>query len=186
MESYMARIEPTTIENAPESTKGTLEGIKAQLGKVPNLLGTLGKSPAALNSYVKQKEALSTGVLGDQVGESLALAIANFSQCGYCVSAHNVIGKMVGLSEEERELNRNGKSNDPKTQAAIDFARAVVGGRGFISDNDFAKAHEHLSESEVLEVIAITTFNLFTNYMNHAIETENDFPEVELVASAAV
>jgi len=182
----MARIEPTSLENAPESTKGTLEGINAQLGKVPNLLATLGKSPAALNSYVKQKEALSTGVLGDKVGESLALAIANFSRCGYCASAHNAIGKMVGLSDEERELNRNGKSGDPKTQAAIDLAREIVEGRGFISDDAFSTAREQLSEEEVLEVITTTTFNLFTNYMNHAIETENDFPEVELVASAAV
>lgn len=182
----MARIEPTSIENAPESTKGTLEAINSKLGRVPNLLATLGKSPAALNSYVMQKDALATGSLGDQVGESLALAIANFSKCGYCVSAHDAIGKMVGLSDEERELNRNGKSSDPKTQAAIDLARDIVSGRGFISDVTFENAREHLSESEVLEVITITTFNLFTNYMNHAIETENDFPEVELVASAAV
>jgi len=182
----MARIEPISIENAPASTQPTLEGIKSSIGRVPNLLATMGKSPAALNSYVKQKEALGTGTLGDQVGESLALAIANFSKCGYCASAHEAIGKMVGLSDDERELNRNGKSGDPKAQAAIDFARELIGGRGFVSDEVFETARGHLSEEEVLEVIATTTFNLFTNYMNHAIETENDFPEVELVASAAV
>lgn len=182
----MARIQPVSTENAPESTKATLEGIKSKLGMVPNLLGTLGKSPAALNSYVMGKEALASGSLGDKVGESLALAIANFSKCGYCVSAHDAIGKMVGLSEEERDLNRNGQSGDPKTQAAIDLARNVVQNRGFISDDVFESAKGHLSESEILEVIAITSFNLFTNYMNHALETKIDFPEVELVESAAV
>ena len=182
----MARIQPVSIENAPESTKGTLEGIKSKLGMVPNLLATLGKSPAALNSYVMGKEALASGSLGDKVGESLALAIANFSQCGYCVSAHEAIGKMVGLSDEERDLNRNGQSGDPKTQAAIDLARNVVQNRGFISDDAFESAKGHLSESEILEVIAITSFNLFTNYMNHALETKIDFPEVELVESVAV
>lgn len=182
----MARIEPTTIADAPASTKGTLEAINGKLGRVPNLLATLGKSPAAINSYVKQGEAIGTGTLGPKVAESLALAIANFSKCGYCASAHNAIGKMVGVSDEEREFNRNGKSSDPKTQAAINLARAIVGGRGFISDEVFTVSREHLNESEILEVITITTFNLFTNYMNHAIETENDFPEVELVASAAV
>jgi len=182
----MPRIEPASIENAPQSTKSTLEQLNAKLGMVPNLLGTLGKSPAAINSYIKQKEALASGTLGDQVGESLALAIANFSKCAYCVSAHNAIGKMVGLGDDERELNRNGKSDDPKTQSAIDLARAIVEGRGFISDDSFANAKGELNEEEILEVISITTFNLFTNYMNHAIETVNDFPEVELVASAAV
>ncbi|HCT45835.1 MAG: peroxidase [Phycisphaerae bacterium] len=182
----MPRIEPTSIEQAPESTKATLEHMKQQLGMVPNLLGTLGKSPAALNSYVKQKEALATGTLGDKFGESLALAIANFSKCGYCAAAHNAIGKMVGLSDEERELNRKGQSGDPKTQSAIDLAKAIVENRGFIGDEALEAAHTQLSEEEILEVVAITTFNLFTNYMNHVIETENDFPEVELVASAAV
>ena len=182
----MPRIEPTKIEHAPESTKATLEGVHKQLGMVPNLLGTLGKSPAAINSYVKQKEALATGSLGAQMGESLALAIATFSRCGYCSAAHNAIGKMVGLSDEERELNRNGRSGDPKTQAAIDLARAVIEHRGFVDDDAFEAAKGFLSESEILEVIAVTTFNLFTNYMNHALQTKIDFPEVELVESAAV
>ncbi len=182
----MARIEPTTIDNAPESTKETLAGIKSKLGMVPNLLATLGKSPAALHSYTKGKEALASGTLGDKVGESLALAIANFSQCGYCVSAHDAIGKNVGLSDEERELNRNGQSGDPKVQAAIDLARSVVANRGFISDEDFKAASGKLNEAEILEVIAITSFNLFTNYINHAIETKIDFPEVQLVESVAV
>lgn len=182
----MARIAPTTIEHAPESTKSTLEGIQGKLGMVPNLLATLGKSPAALNSYVKQKEALASGTLGDQFGESLAIAIANFSQCGYCASAHNAIGKMVGLSEAERELNRNGKSGDPKTQVAIDLARAIVENRGFVGDEALEQARAELNEEEILEVVTITVFNLFTNYMNHVIETENDFPKAELVASAAV
>lgn len=182
----MARIAPTTIENAPESTKATLQGIKGKLGMVPNLLATLGQSPAALNSYMKQKEALATGTLGDKFGESLAIAIANFSKCGYCASAHNAIGKMVGVSEEERELNRNGRSSDPKTQVAIDLARAIVENRGFVGDDALEAARTELSEPEILEVVTITVFNLFTNYMNHVIETENDFPAVELVASAAV
>ena len=182
----MARVEPITIDHAPQSTKGTLEALHAKLGMVPNLLATMGKSPAALNSYVQQKGAIETGSLGAKFGESLAIAIANFSKCGYCLAAHNAIGKMVGLSEEERELNRNGKSGDPKTQAAIDFARAIVEHRGHIAPEDFDAAREHMSESEVLEVITITTFNLFTNYMNHILETTIDFPEVELSESVAV
>lgn len=182
----MPRIEPTTIDNAPATTKATLEAIKGKLGMVPNLIATLGKSPAALNAYVKGKEALASGTLGDQIGESLALAIANFSQCGYCVSAHNAIGKMVGLSEEERELNRKGQSGNPKVQSAIDLARSVVQDRGFISDEAFESAKGQLNESEILEVIAITSFNLFTNYMNHALETKVDFPQVELHESVAV
>ena len=180
----MPRIEPTTIENAPQSTKSTLEQIKQNLGMVPNIVGTLAKSPAALNGYLKLKEAMGTGTLGEKFGESIAIAVAKKSQCDYCTAAHNAMGKKAGVEDDERELNRNGKSNDPKVQAGIDLALAIVEDRGFISDDAFESAKSKLNEEEILEVAAITVFNLYTNYMNHIIETKVDFPEVQTTASA--
>jgi uncharacterized peroxidase-related enzyme len=183
----MPRIAPTTIDQAPEGSRPVLESIHAGLGKVPNLLATLGQSPAAIHSYVNQKDALKQGSLGDQVGESLAIAIASFSKCGYCASAHQVIGKMVGVSDEERALNQKGQSSDPKVQAAINLAKSIVETRGWSNDDAFSAAKDAgLSDSEILEVLAITTFNLFTNYANHFLETENDFPVVELDEAMAV
>lgn len=183
----MPRIKPISIQEAPASTRPTLEGIQKKLGKVPNLMATLGKSPAALNSYVKQNEALATGTLGKEIGESLAIAIAHISGCGYCASAHDVLGKMAGLDEKERELNRKGRSGNPKTQAALDLARSIVETRGYATDEVFANSKSAgLSEEEILEVVTITSFNLFTNYMNHFLETQNDFPVVELEQEAAV
>ncbi len=177
----MPRISPTTIENAPETTRPILENIQSGLGRVPNLLGTFGNSPAAMLSYVKQKEALKAGSLGDQLGESVALAMASFTSCGYCASAHEAIGKMVGLSDDERALNRKGEASDPKVQAAIHLAKSIVETRGWSNDEAFASAKAGgLSDSDILEVLAITMFNLYTNYANHFLETENDFPAVEL------
>ncbi len=183
----MPRIAPTTIEKAHPAAREVLEHIKSTVGRVPNLLATLGHSPAAIHSYVKQKEALKAGSLGDQVGESIAIAMASFTKCGYCASAHNAIGKMVGLSDEERELNRKGQSSDPKTQAAINLARAIVETRGYANDEAFESAKSAgLSDADILEVLAITMFNLYTNYANHFLETENDFPHVELDEAVAV
>lgn len=183
----MPRIQPATIESAHESNRPILENIQSGLGRVPNLLATFGHSPAALNSYVMQKEALKTGSLGDQLGESVAIAMAMFTKCDYCASAHNAIGKMVGLSDDERELNRNGESADPKTQGAINFAKAIVQSRGFVDAAGFDAAKAAgLSESDILEVLAITMFNLYTNYANHMLETENDFPVVEMNEAIAV
>ena len=183
----MPRIAPISIENAPEGARPILESINGALGRVPNLLATLGNSPAAIQSYVKQKEAIKAGSLGDQIGESIAIAMASFSSCGYCASAHDAIGKMTGLSDDERDLNRKGEASDPKAQAAIDLARAIVGTRGYASDEAFAAAQAgELNDSEILEVLAITMFNLYTNYANHFLETENDFPVVELDEAMAV
>ncbi|MBL4591613.1 MAG: carboxymuconolactone decarboxylase family protein [Phycisphaerales bacterium] len=181
----MPRIQPLTLENAPETTKPALEGIHKAIGMVPNLLSTLGHSPAALSFYTHGKEALGKGTLGQVFGEQLAMAIGAASGCDYCVAAHNAIGKNAGLSDIERTANIAGKSGDPKVQSAIDFAKAIVEGRGFVEDSAFetVKAAGY-TDDEVLEILAITMFNLFTNYANHMIDTEIDFPKVEAGVSA--
>jgi AhpD family alkylhydroperoxidase len=176
----MPRITPATIESAPEASKPILEGIKGSIGRVPNLLATLGNSPAALMSYTKQKEALKAGSLGDQFGESIALAMAAFTGCEYCACAHNAIGKMVGLPDEECELNRKGQASDPKVQAALNFSRSIVETKGYATNEVFSAAKEAgLNDADILEILAITMFNLYTNYANHFLETEIDFPMVE-------
>ncbi len=181
----MPRIHPLSLDQAPESTKPTLEHINKTLGKVPNLLSTLGHSPAALSFYTHGKEALAKGTLGQAFGEQLAMAIGAISGCDYCVAAHNVIGKGAGLSDEERAANIAGKSGDPKVQSAIDFAKAIVEGRGFVDDSAFdAVKAAGYTDDEILEILAITMFNLFTNYANHMIETEIDFPKVEASVAA--
>ncbi|MBL4699323.1 MAG: carboxymuconolactone decarboxylase family protein [Phycisphaerales bacterium] len=183
----MPRIHPIAIKNAPEGNRPILENIQSGLGRVPNLLATFGHSTAALNSYVMQKEALAKGSLGAQFGESIAIAMASFTGCGYCASAHEAIGKGAGLSDEERVLNRKGEASDPKVQAGINMAKSIVETRGWSNDEAFAAAKAAgLSDAEVLEVLAIAMFNLYTNYANHFLETENDFPAVELDEAMAV
>jgi len=175
----MSRIEPLTIETAPEGSKETLEGVKEKMGKVPNLFGVLAHSPAALSTYFSLKDAISKGSLGDKVGESLALAIAQKASCGYCSAAHYTIGGMVGLDEDERALNIQGKSGDPKVQALITFALAIVEKRGFVEGSDLeAVKAAGWNDAAVLETLSIVILNTFTNYANHIAETEVDFPAV--------
>ena len=181
----MPRISPVTLETAPESTKPILEQFNASLGRLPNFFGTLGHSAAATNAFVGLKEAIAKGSLGDSLGESLAMAIATESSCGYCQAAHNAIGKMVGVSDEERQKNLAGQSDDPRTQAAITFAQSVVEKRGWADDADVQAVRDAgFSDSDILEIVTIVSLNLFTNYVNHLSGTEIDFPKVEVGESA--
>lgn len=57
--------------------------------------------------------------------------------------------------------------------------------RGWITDEQFKAATDAgVTKPEILETVAVVTFNLLTNYLNHVIETEVDFPTVELVETA--
>jgi len=173
------RINTLTIETAPEASKPVLEGVNQKLGKVPNLFATLAHSPAALQTYFNIKDALAKGSLGDKLSESIAIAIATKASCQYCANAHYTIGGMVGVNEDERSKNLQGKSNDPKTQAAIDFAFAIIEKRGFVDDSDLSSFKDAgFTDADVLEVLSIVILNTFTNYANHIAETVPDFPEI--------
>jgi uncharacterized peroxidase-related enzyme len=181
----MPRIQPISKDQAPDASKPMLEGVEKKLGKVPNLLGTLAVAPAGLATYMKLGEALSHSSLNDQVREQIAVAIAKESGCEYCASAHTTIGKMVGVPADELAKNLDGQASDPKVQGAIDFSLAIVRERGWVTDAQFKAAKDAgLSDAEIVEVLAITSTNLFTNYANHLLQTVNDFPKVEIGAAA--
>jgi uncharacterized peroxidase-related enzyme len=181
----MPRITPITKDKAPQASQPMLEGIEKKLGRVPNLLGTLAVAPAGLATYLKLGEALGHASLDAKVREQLAVAIAKESGCEYCASAHTAIGKMHGVDGAELAKNLEGKASDPKVQAAIDFALAIVAERGWVNEAQYAAAkNAGLNDAELIEILAITVTNLFTNYANHLFQTVNDFPRVEVGAAA--
>lgn len=182
----MPRIQPVSKNQAPEASRPMLEGVHKKLGRVPNLLGTLAHSPAALATYLNLGDALSKGSLGDKTREQVAVAVAKESGCEYCASAHTAIGRMVGVPADELARNLEGRSSDPKAQGAIDLALAIVEKRGLVDDADVEAARKAgLTDAELLEVLSATVANLFTNYANHLIQTVNDFPKVDIGATAA-
>lgn len=183
----MPRIKPIRPDEAPAQSRTLLDGVQKALGITPNLMATLAHSPAALQSYLGFGQALSGGVLPGTTREQLAVAVAGENSCGYCASAHTLLGGKAGVKADELALNLRGESNDPHTAAAIQFARTVVSKRGFVSDADLAAVrHAGYSEAEIVEIIATVALNIFSNYFNHIAQTEIDFPVVEVPEPAAV
>ena len=67
----------------------------------------VGNSPAALEGYLGLSGALAKGTLGAKTGERIALAIAEFNGCSYCLSAHSYLAKNVArLDDAEIAANR--------------------------------------------------------------------------------
>ena len=177
----MPRIQlPASIEVAPAASQPLLEGVKKQLGSVPNLFRITANSPAALSGYLGLHGALSKGSLDAQTRERIAPAVAEINGCDYCLSAHSYIGKnLAKLDEAEIAANRDGGSNDPKADAAVRFAVKLVRERGQVSDADLAAVKlAGYSEAEIVEIVAHVALNTLTNYLNEALGTPIDFPVV--------
>lgn len=177
----MPQIHPVTIEQADVESAQKLSAMKAKIGMVPNVVGTLTNSPAALNLYLASSHALSGGKLSARQREIIALTIGQLNKCHYCVSAHTMIGKGVGLSAEEMIDARLGKASNPLDNAIATVASKLVTKRGFLTPEDIAEAKAGgLDDGLIIEIIANLVHNTLTNYTNHAAQTEIDFPVVPL------
>ena len=180
----MPRIHPINSEEAGPKSRALLESVQKSLGMTPNMMSTLAHSPAALQSYLGFSQALSGAEIGPDLREQIALAVAGENGCAYCASAHTLLGGKSGVGADELERNLRGRSGDPRTQAALDFARAIVARRGLVEDADVAAIRRAgFSEGAIVEVIATVALNIFTNYFNHVTDPEIDFPVVEVGAA---
>lgn len=175
----MPRIQPVNPDNAEGKAKTLLDGARKSLGMVPNLFATMANSPAVLEAYLSFQKALGGASLPAGLREQIALTVAGANGCDYCASAHTAIGNKLGVDATEMASNIKGFSADAKTQAVLDFAKAVVEGEGWVTDEDLKAVRDAgYSEGEIAEVVAAVALNIFTNYFNHVAGTEIDFPLV--------
>ena len=174
----MERITPINLQAAQRRAKELLDAVKSKLGIVPNMTRAMAVSPSVLEAYLGFSDALAHGALPARVREQLALDVGEANDCDYCVSAHCVLGKGAGLTEQDVADSRRGASTDPKTDVLLRFARKLVANRGLVDDADIAAVREAgFGDAEIAEVVAHVGLNTFTNYFNHVAGTTLDFPK---------
>ncbi len=176
----MNRIHQSDPTTATGKTKQLFDSVQKALGFVPNLMRVLGNSPAALEGYLGLNATLAGGVLPAKLREQIALAVAEINGCGYCLSAHTLLGGKAGLSQDEILAARRSTAANDKSDAALKFARAVTLQRGLIADTDLQTVRSAgLSDAEIIEIVQHVALNILTNYTNNVARTVIDFPEVK-------
>lgn len=175
----MARINPVDRHTTHGAIRRNFDLVEKQLGVVPNMMRTMAASPVVLDGYLALGAALRRGALPVALQEQIAIATAEANACDYCLSAHAALGRGAGVTDEELDTNRAGRSADPRVAAALRFASAILERRGGVGDEEFARVRAAgYSDGEVAEIIAHVALNVLTNYFNRAAQTEIDFPKV--------
>lgn len=173
----MTRLKALNPETSSGKSKELFNGIQSNLGMIPNMMRTMGASPAVLEGYLSLSGALSKGNLGASLGELIAIVVAQNNSCDYCLSAHTFIGKnLVKIDDTEVEAAKQSNNKDEKIKTALNFAEKLVVNQGKVNDFDVELVlNAGYSEGDVGEIIAHVALNIFTNYFNNTANTENDF-----------
>jgi len=179
----MTRLTALNPEEVTGKTKDLFNAVQAKLGVVPNMMRTMGNSPAVLEGYLNLSGALSHGKLSAKTGELIALAVSESNSCDYCLAAHTFIGeKLIKADPEVLHNARTGNSADEKTAGILQFAKTLISKNGLVNDQDVAAVRNAgASDAEISEIIAHVGLNVFTNYFNNTANTEIDFPAVQAV-----
>jgi uncharacterized peroxidase-related enzyme len=181
-ENSMSRLAIPARDDVPDASKPILDAVQKQLGVVPNMFRLIATSPATLHGFAANNGALAK-TLDVRTRERIALAVAQVNGCDYCLSAHSYLGlNLAKITPEEIALNRKGESGDAKADAAVRFAAKLVRERGRVSDADIKAVRDTgFSNGQIVEIIAVTAENIFTNLLNVVADTDIDFPVVRAI-----
>lgn len=179
----MTKFTLVTEATADDIAKPILTNLKGKFGMLPNFFGALGIDGVSLESFLALQEKAEKTSLSKRDQELLALAVANYNGCHYCVSAHTFTAKkMAGLTAEECVDAQKGKASDAKEQIVIDIALQILQNKGQLDPALVTQAQDAgFTEADIIQITLFTALNTFTNWLNNIVNPAIDFPAVDLM-----
>jgi alkylhydroperoxidase family enzyme len=175
MKTQMSRFHIHDDLSAPEGSLPVLKGAMASGGQLPNFLGVLAGSPAALRGYARFRSELRHGSLALPTLERIALAVAEHYRSQPGVAIHTRTARQAGVGIDEVASARDWESSDPHEAALLRYLRALVEQRGHAPMHLHEEAREAgWSDEQLLEAIAYVSLESLTALVNVAGEIPVD------------
>ena len=154
---------------APEGSVPVLKGALATGGQLPNFLGVLAGSPAALRAYARFRSELRHGKLDMATSERIALAVAEHYKSEPGIAMHSRMARAAGLTLDEVALAREFDSRDERQATLLRYLKALVTGDGRPPMHLHEEAREAgWDDEQILEAIAHVALETFTATINVA------------------
>ena len=179
----MTQFTVPTRNEVNENNQAIFDNLEKGLGFVPNLYAYFAKNDTALGDYLAFQNRKST--LKAKEREVVNLVTSQINGCRYCQSAHTVLGKMNGFSEDQIiELRQGTASFDEKIDALVKFTAEVVENRGQASEvAKKAFFDAGYTEANLIDVVIVVGDKIVSNYIHNLTGFPIDFPlapELEL------
>lgn len=165
---------PTREQVAPANQE-IFDNLTKALGFVPNLYATIAYSDNGLSRFLAYQNAKTT--LSNKEKEAVNLIVSQVNGCVYCQSAHLVLGKMNGFTEEQLLDIRHGKSEDAKLNVLVQLASDITKNRGNAnSENVDAFFAQGYTKENLVDLILQVSDKTAMNYLHNLTKVPVDFP----------
>lgn len=159
-----------------EKNQAIFDNLEKGLGFVPNLYAYYAKNETALGDYLALQNRKTN--LKAKEKEVVNLVTSQINGCRYCQSAHTVLGKMNGFSDEQViELRKGSASFNPQLDALVKFTASVVENRGKATEESKSAFFDAgYTEAHLIDVVLLIGDKIISNYIHNLTGFEIDFP----------
>jgi alkylhydroperoxidase family enzyme len=172
---------------APERSLPVLKGAVAGGGQLPNFVGVLAGSPAALRAYARFRSELRHGALPLKTQQRIALAVAEHQASAYALATLARTAREAGLGLDEVALARRFDSAEEREAAILRFVRGALESEGVPPLHLHEEAREaDWSDEQLLEALAHVALNSFSNLITRSgdVPVDGSAEEARLLQAA--
>lgn len=167
MKTQMSRFTIHDDESAPADSMPVIKGALNAGGQLPNFIGVLAGSPAALRAYARFRSELRHGTLPRRTLERIALAVAAHYGSAPGIELHLRTARAEGLGLDELSLARDWRSRDEREQALLSLLHASLTGTSPLPAHLLEEAREaDWTDEQILEAMAFVALESFTAMVN--------------------
>lgn len=163
-------------ENVSAKNQQVFDEVKRVFGAVPNLYSTLAYSENALDAYIKLET--SPNSLTTKETEAVNLVVSEVNNCMYCLSAHTMIAKQSGFTEEETIQVRLGNAPfDARLDALVKLTKELSENRHIenqaLLDAFFEAGY---TKENLMDIIILIGDRTISNILHAVTKVPIEFP----------
>ena len=174
------RIPPVSLADAEPDTRQLLERLSRLRGDdaaVLNVFGTIANHPTLMREWLRfATYALTKSTLDPRTRELAVLRVGWRCDAPYEWGQHVVVGRAVGLTDDDVARVAEGPDADGWTPAEVAALRATdeLHDRSTITDATWAALTEHFSDQQVLDLVFLVGNYHIVSFALNACRVERD------------
>jgi len=165
-----------TREQVSPNNQAIFDNLQKAIGMVPNLYAIMAHSENGLGNYITFQSGKSS--LRAKEREIINLVVSQVNGCIYCLSAHTVLGKMNGLTDDQiNEIRKGSAAFDDKLDALVKLVKSITENKGHADSVLVDKFHAAgYNDGNLIDVMMIIGDKTIMNYLHNLTNVPVDFP----------
>ena len=173
-EKTMSRIQPVDRNRLDQDTLSLLKAKSGTDDTRWNVFEGVANSPATLRGITSLGDSIKQG-LSSLEYEVIAIEMARFNGCGYCLPAHRYVCSKIGVDAADIDAMTRGEllTQKPHLMVIQQFVRAVLENKGHLDDDEFRDFESRrITHDKMIVILSEIALYTFLNYFNRLAGTE--------------